>query len=307
LLEAVGVQLTAIEFCLATGGMVAMPAIREGLIQFFDSARVKTVPNAATIIAEGAAWIAHDKTRVSLAKPIEVLNADNVYLPIFKSGTPLPLEGTEISQSLSMYCVDPRDQKAKFLIARNRWPGREGSADPRLPYGCLTVRVDPTAMPLTERLKLAIRIDHDCIAHVSAQSLLVGDYDSLEIQDLEFGLALPGRGNRRADGDDQDQIAEPWRGQLPPAGAVRVRGNVVNSAYAFDLVPGEIANPLRTARQHDEKMYYKLCTHCDKNAYQIERFGCDRCAERGQALSPFDAEKRWKERMQKYDQERNSA
>src|ERR1035437_5789197 len=114
LLDTVGVPRTAVEFCLVTGGMSAMPAIREGLIQYFDAARVRTASNAVTSIAEGAAWIAHDGVRITLAKPIEVLNADDVYLPVFRSGTMLPLEGDQISEPMSLYCVDPRDQKAKL-------------------------------------------------------------------------------------------------------------------------------------------------------------------------------------------------
>jgi len=45
-------------FCFMQGD------IRDGLIQYFDAARVYAAKNAATIIAEGAAWIAHDGIRV---------------------------------------------------------------------------------------------------------------------------------------------------------------------------------------------------------------------------------------------------
>ena len=290
LLDTVGVPRTAIEFCLVTGGMSGMPAIREGLIQYFDAARVRTAPNAVTSI------------------PIEVLNADDVYLPVVRSGTLLPLEGEQISEPLSLYCVDPRDQKAKLTLARNRWPGRESPADPRLPYGCLTVSVDPMAKPLMERLELQISIDHNCVARASVHSSLIGDHNSLEINNLEFGLKLP-NGTEPLDGGkaDQKSKSDPWRRAVPQVGTVRSRSNVTNNCYADDLIPGEIAEKLKTPRQHDELMYYKSCSHCDRNAYQIERFGCDRCAERGQALSPFDAEKQWTERMRHYQATRNSA
>ena len=307
LLDTVGVPRTAVEFCLATGGMSAMPAIREGLIQYFDAVRVRSASNAATSIAEGAAWIAHDKVRVSLAKPIEVLNADDVYLPVFRSGTLLPLEGDQISEPMSLYCVDPRDQKAKLTIARNRWPGRESPADPRLPYGCLTVSVDPMADPLMERLKLLVSIDHNCVAHVSVQSTLVGDQSSLEINNLEFGLKMPNGDTPPGESDKDKGKPDPWKQTLPRPGSVRVRSNVTNSAHADHLIPGEIAAVRTTRRQHDELMYYKPCSICNRSAYHIERFGCDRCADRGQALSPFEAEKRWSERMRQYQAARNTA
>jgi molecular chaperone DnaK len=306
LLDTVGVPRTAVEFCLVTGGMSAMPAIREGLIQYFDAARVRTASNAVTSIAEGAAWIAHDGVRITLAKPIEVLNADDVYLPVFRSGTMLPLEGDQISEPMSLYCVDPRDQKAKLTIARNRWPGREGPADPRLPYGCLTVSVDPMADPLMERLKLVVAIDHNCVARVTVHSSLVGDHSSLEINNLEFGLKMP-NGTTPPDKSDKDkEKPEPWKKTLPLSGSVRVRSNVTKSAHAKHLIPGEIAAVRTTQRQHDELMYYKPCSICDRNAYQIERFGCDRCAEHGQALSPLAAEERWARQIAEYTASRKT-
>ena len=59
-----------IELCLATGGMVNMPAIRNGLTERFIG-RVPKLNNSDRIIAEGAAWIANDDLRLILAKPIE--------------------------------------------------------------------------------------------------------------------------------------------------------------------------------------------------------------------------------------------
>lgn len=308
LLDTVGVPRTAIEFCLVTGGMSRMPAIREGLIQCFDAARVRITDNAVTSIAEGAAWIAHDAVRVSLAKPIEVLNADDVYVSVLRSGTLLPLEGEQISEPMSLYCVDPRDQKAKLTLARNRWPGRESPADPRLPYGCLTVSVDPTAKPLMERLELLVAVDHNCVARATVRSSLIGDQNALEINNLEFGLKLPNGADPSGGAKDEiETTTDPWRRAVPAAGAVRSRSNVTNNCYGNDMIPGEIADKIITRRQHDEMMYYKPCSHCDRNAYQIERFGCDRCAQHGQALSAFAAEKQWAERLRQYQAARNTA
>ncbi len=306
LLDTVGVPRTAIEFCLVTGGMSAMPAIRERLIQCFDAARVRTASNAVTSIAEGAAWIAHDNVRVSLAKPIEVLNADDVYLPVLRSGTPLPQEGQQISEPMSLYCVDPRDQKAKLTIARNRWPGRESPADPRLPYGCLTVSVDPMADPLMERLELSVVIDHNCVAQVSVRSLLIGDENRLEINNLEFGLKLPNGDTPPGQNEKDKEKSDPWRQSSPLPGSVRVRSNVTNFAHADHLIPGEIAPVRKTQRQHDEMMYYKPCSICHRSAYHIERFGCDRCSERGQALSPLAAEKHWAKQIAEYHASRKT-
>lgn len=289
-LHAARIPRTAVEFCLATGGVVAMPAIQQRLIQYFDSARVRTVPNAATVIAEGAAWIAHDGLRVQLAKPIEILHADNVYFPILRAGTPMPPTGEEIRQPISLYCADPRDGVAKITLARSRWPG-SSSSDARIPYGCLTVEVDACAAPLLERLSLTVSVDHDCIARVTAKSMLRGGAQTLEIHDLEFGLGLTSSGPAPGNGTDDGPEGVAARFGAGAFGAIQVRSNVTQNQHAKDLVPGDLATEAICQRQHDEKMYYASCAICARNVFEIARNGCDRCAERGQAKTPAEADR----------------
>lgn len=195
LLERVGRPPEAIELCLATGGMVRMPRIRERLDELFGIARVPRLPHGDRIISEGAAWIARDRARLSLAKPLELLHADDSYVPVLPAGTQLPLENETMHQGLGMYCVDPRDGYAKFHFARPEWPNRSQPFDKRLPYATLLVGVDTSATPLLERLELEVSIDHDLVAGLSARSSLAADVQSTEVHDLEFGLRL-GDGSR---------------------------------------------------------------------------------------------------------------
>lgn len=104
--------------------MVNMPAVWAGLIERFGG-RVPKLPNADRIIAEGAAWIAHDGLRLTLAKPIEVLVADGTgrgtYLPIARSGIRMPVENASITVSnCKFFCLDPRDGTATFEFAKPR-------------------------------------------------------------------------------------------------------------------------------------------------------------------------------------------
>ena len=197
MLELSGVHRGAIEFCLATGGMVSMPAIQEGLREIFGMNRLRIIPNAATVISEGAAWIAHDEVGLQMAKPIELLHADNSYVEVIPAGTDLPLDGNAIQRRMDMYCVDPSDGFAKFFFARPKWPGRDSQDDGRLPYAHLTLPVDSHTKPLFERLKVEVTIDHNLIAEVSAFSLLRGERRKAQIHDLEFGLSI--RGNENAE------------------------------------------------------------------------------------------------------------
>lgn len=194
-LELAGVHRGAVEFCLATGGMVSMPAIQRGLREIFGMNRLRLVDNAATVISEGAAWIAHDDVGLQLAKPIELLHADNSYVELIPTGTTLPLDGKSIQHRIDMYCVDPSDGYAKLLFARPKWPGREAHGDARLPYTHLTLPVDLHSPPLFERLKVEVEIDHDLIAEVRALSPMRQQSRQARIHDLEFGLSVSRVGN----------------------------------------------------------------------------------------------------------------
>ena len=194
-LDLAGVHRGAIEFCLATGGMVSMPAIQEGLREIFGMNRLRLVENAATVISEGAAWIAYDDVGLQLAKPIELLHADNSYVEVIPTDTNLPIDGQVIQRRIDMYCVDPSDGFAKFLFARPKWPGRDSHGDARLPYSHLTLPVDPHSKPLFERLHVQVTIDQDLIAEVRAFSPMRQQARQARIHDLEFGLSVSNVGN----------------------------------------------------------------------------------------------------------------
>ena len=86
LLDMAGIHRGAIEFCLCTCGMVSMPAIQEGLREIFGMSRLRLVENAATVIPpRGGLGIAHDGIGLQLAKPIELLHADDSYVEIIPS------------------------------------------------------------------------------------------------------------------------------------------------------------------------------------------------------------------------------
>jgi molecular chaperone DnaK len=192
LLDLAGVHRGAVEFCLATGGMVSMPAIRDGLREIFGMNRLRLIENAATVISEGAAWIAHDNVGLQLATPVELIHADNSYIEVIPGGVDLPVDGNVIQRQIDMYCVNPSDGLAKFLFARPTWPGRETHGDSRLTYTHLTLPVDPHSRPLRERLEVKVRIDHDLIVEVHARSLLRNEARTALIHDLEFGLSVQG-------------------------------------------------------------------------------------------------------------------
>ena len=300
LLKRAELPIGAIDFCLVTGGMVAMPAIREGLIELLGGGRVREIENAETVISEGASWIAHDGLRVRLAKPIEVLNCHDVYVQVMEAYSDLPQEGTQIGKKISLYCVDPRDGFAKVQVARPCWPGQGDSVEDRLPYACLCVDVDPNSQPLHERLELELLIDDNLIASIGLRSMLSDNYERVEIHDLEFGLGVvqgSGGGGGRSEDPGGDPIGGGNSRQQRTPGDVRIRGNLAERDDDWGGVPGEIVGEYRkghtlSRRQEEEKMYYSPCVECRRNIYQIERDGCDLCSELGRAASVREAQER---------------
>lgn len=88
LLDSVGMAPAEVSLCLLVGGMAAMPSIRVQLHQLFGPQKVEIPANSATLISQGAAWMAHDAQRLVLAKPIELEMARGYRLPLLRAGTP---------------------------------------------------------------------------------------------------------------------------------------------------------------------------------------------------------------------------
>lgn len=263
-----------VALCLATGGMSNMPAVRETLHALFGPQRVRTPDEAATVIAQGAAWIAEDQAGLQLAKNVELVLARNSYLPLVKAGTQMPKEGEvqRHEEPFHLYCTDPRDGFAKFQICA---PNRAGNTvrpnEPRTHLENMTVKVDAHAEVFRERLELDVEIDENLILHAHARSLNERDEDRCEIHNLEFGLCLPtsiqGGGKAQAGGTRGGA-----KGRTTPGG-LSVRANL---AGEIDLtkVPGELLfeqNPNYFDRRRDppkeqelEKLYYQPCSLCGR-------------------------------------------
>lgn len=286
-----------VEFCLSTGGMVNMPAIQRGLVERFPG-RVPKIDNGDRIIAEGAAWIAHDGTFVELSKDLEILVANGAaegsYYPIVPAGQKLPLENDVLKVANSrLYCVDPREGTALIEFAKPARLGGVEPAEPRIPLGVLRVEVDPKAEPLMERLECDVTIDHDYIVNISLRSSARNDEATLEIHDLEFSLSLlqTTEVNESGPGKDPERASRPL---IPIKGRSNTlqRSNVVipSGPRAADVetlwgdVPGDIVDVWRpyyfdrrttiaTPVQQREREFYLPCHRCNRLISQIKAEG----------------------------------
>lgn len=272
LLDAADVSPAQVAACLATGGMANMPAIKSRLHEWFGAERVHVSDRSGTLIAEGAAWIAHDKARLHLAKNVELTLARNSYISLIKAGTSMPSEGEVSSESFHLYCVDPRDGFAKFQVCSPMRPGLKIMLnEPRNQLANLVVKVDSKARPFHERLELDIKLDDNLILHAKARSLNLRDMDEAAIHTLEFGLSFP-EVNQGWKGDVESE-KEPKRSAESRQGDLVVRANIADRQDSA-LVPGELLytyDPYYFDVRRDppeyqdlERLYYQPCSICKR-------------------------------------------
>ena len=274
LLQQAGFGQEQVRLCLATGGMANMPVVKRRLHEWFGPERVRIPEGTATMIAEGAAWIAEDEAGLRLAKNIELTLARGSHLPLVKAGTPMPKEGEVHQQPFHLYCADPRDGVAKFEICAPLRPGAKIlPTEPRAHLENATVKVHSGAKPFHERLELDVRLDDDLVLTVQARSLMARDKDEREIHNLEFGLAFPARAEGSG-GGGTDEGKKPRR-IAARTGGLAVRSNVT-ATHDLRMVPGELLYELDPAyfdvrrnpprEQDEERLYYRPCARCGRDA-----------------------------------------
>ena len=266
-------SMEQVALCVATGGMSNMPTVKRRLHEWFGPERVRIPDGTATLIAEGAAWIANDQVELNLAKSVELVLARNSYLSLVKAGTKMPKEREVQSSNFHLYCTDPRDGVAKFQFCAPKRTGPTVSpSDPRIHLHNLTVNVDGHARAFQERLELDVRINDDLILEAHARSLNMKDEDRCEVHSLEFGLRFPTDSPATDSGGDSTESQDLEAGSQT-LGAISVRANVSDRTDA-SLVPGEFLyeydphyfdrrnNPPR--EQEHELLYYEPCAGCGR-------------------------------------------
>jgi molecular chaperone DnaK len=274
MLEKAGHSPASVGLCLATGGMVNMPLVKNRLDELFGPMRVHVSERSASAIAEGAAWVAHDETRLHLAKNVELVLARNSHLALLSAGFEMPIEREVRRKRYPLFCVDPTDGYGKFSIVSPNRPGPNVPAgDVRRTLGHLLVEVDSKAGPFRERLEVEVSVDQDLVLTVSAWSLNQQGRADAKFYDLEFALAFPGAGDKwLSHTPHTPSLMEAGPNQR---GGLTMRSNI-SSTEDLSLVPGEVLyrfnqfyfrrdqNPPQI--QEDEKLYYDPCAICRRRS-----------------------------------------
>jgi molecular chaperone DnaK (HSP70) len=146
LLDSVNMSPAQVSLRLVAGGMAAMPSVRSRLHELFVPEKVVVPSNSATLISQGAAWIAKDFQRLVLAKLLELEMARGSRLPLLHAGTEMPGDGEVRNVRTHLYCTDPSDGVVKLPIeAPTALSDHPQASDPRTNLGVVTVRVDERA------------------------------------------------------------------------------------------------------------------------------------------------------------------
>ena len=274
MVEKAGYSPSSVALCLATGGMVNMPLVKNRLDELFGPMRVHVSERSSSAIAEGAAWVAYDETRLHLAKNIELILARNSHIPLLSAGFEMPVEREVRQKRYDLFCVDPSDGYSKFTIVSPNRPGPKVPAgDLRRILGHLLVEVDAKAGPFRERLVVEVSVDQDLILTVSAWSLNQKGRAEAKFFDLDFALAFPGSGNKWLSTDTFETSST--ESETRDRGSLTMRSNIA-ATEDFSLVPGEVLyrfdkfyfrtdqNPPQI--QVEEKLYYEPCAMCGRRS-----------------------------------------
>jgi actin-like ATPase involved in cell morphogenesis len=271
LLEREGYSTSSVELCLATGGMVNMPMVKNRLEEMFGPSRVHISKRSASAISEGAAWVAHDQARLHLAKNVELAMARSSYMPLLQAGTEMPSEREHRRERFDLYCADPSDGHGKFSLVSPRRPGpRVLPNDERRPLCNMLLKVDDKARPFRERLELEVSVDENLVLTATAWSLNQKGRAVEEVHDLEFALATPGA---KSSWLNASLLGEDGDGILNEPGDLAMRSNIA-AREDDSLVPGEVLyrfNPFyfRVEKnppqiQVEERLYYEPCSICKR-------------------------------------------
>lgn len=180
-----------VELVLSIGGTSLIPLVDRELRRLFGS-KVVTVPNAPTIIAEGAAVVAYHDWRPYLVDPVSVRLSDGSLYVVYASGTVLAPGATR--RQVTFFCTDQRDGVARMVLVEGTDRSRK---EPRVAE-ILTIPVNSnvTRAP-QERVYAQFEFDADHVLNIRAHGSIMQEVVSARIYDLRIGLRT-GRGEEMA-------------------------------------------------------------------------------------------------------------
>ncbi|MBS0264829.1 MAG: Hsp70 family protein [Planctomycetes bacterium] len=178
-----GLNPSDIDVALLIGGTSRIPLIRQEMFDRFGT-RMVEVPNADSIIAEGAAIVAALNMHPVLAAPISLELSDETNHPVFDSGAIAKPEACQ--RQVSLFCTDNRDGMARLIV-------KEGARRNNQQYTTKGIVAVPVNSELPkpydhERVTARFTIDEDLILRVAGHAATQRRGAEMEVYDLRFAL-----------------------------------------------------------------------------------------------------------------------
>lgn len=175
------IQASQIAQVLLIGGTSRIPLLINEMHKTFGVTKVVQLPNADTVIAEGAAIIAYHNWQPYLVQPICIQLADQSYYSVFDSGTILKPETAQ--KEVVFFCTDNREGEGKLIITTNL------SGQRHQVKKIINVPISKVLKNIYQEKVLAdFTVDRDVILRISAKGSIADKPVYTDIHDLCYGL-----------------------------------------------------------------------------------------------------------------------
>jgi molecular chaperone DnaK len=171
-----------IDLVLLIGGSSLIPLVQRQMTERFG-ARIVQVPNADTIIAEGAALIDSLGMQPVLARAIGVRLSDESFYEIFPAGS--MATPAVCTKTVNFFCTDNRDGEAKVILVER--VDHQEITKPQV-LSVPVNREQPHKHADHERIVITFRLDDDLVLHVTAKGATQPHGRTIEVHDLLFAL-----------------------------------------------------------------------------------------------------------------------
>jgi molecular chaperone DnaK len=174
-------QASQINQVLLIGGTSRIPLLINEMHKTFGLTKVIELPNADTVIAEGAAIISYYDWQPYLVQPIDIQLADQSHYTVFESGTILKPDTAK--KEVVFFCTDNREGEGRLIVTTN-FDNREHQVKE-----IINVPISEVLQKIyKERIIADFTVDRDVILRVSAKGSVKDKPVYTDIHDLCYGL-----------------------------------------------------------------------------------------------------------------------
>ncbi|BAZ18420.1 TPR repeat-containing protein (plasmid) [Calothrix sp. NIES-4071] len=174
-------QTSQINQILLIGGTSRIPLLINEMHKTFGVTKVVQIPNADTVIAEGAAIISYYNWQPYLVQSIGIQLADESFYTVFDSGTILKPDAAQ--KEVVFFCTDNREGEGRLIITEKL------SNQEHKVKEIINVPISKVLQKIyKERVIANFTVDKDVILRISAKGSVKDKPIYTDIHDLCYGL-----------------------------------------------------------------------------------------------------------------------